>query len=236
MIERFSNIYDSAESKFRDPNSGWARMTKIISPRVGVPYLGSWQKRGLDIIAGGILSIPAAPLIAGLAMVKKIEDGDGAFLAQARLKNKEETFPVIKLRSMIKHADKHDSVAVSEGKNHHEDPRSTKFGSFMRKYHLDELPQLFQVVLGQMSAVGNRPILPKYAEHLENRWSKERFQSWINDYGKGKKGLTGVYQVFGPEKRHDESRYHMDMFYTKHASLGFDLYLLWRTVKKVINF
>ncbi len=134
---------------------------------------------------------------------------------------------------MVRNADKTDSLKVSEGKNHYHDPRATKFGVFMRKYHLDELPQLFQAVAGQMSLVGNRPVLPQYAEHLSKKWSKERFRSWINDYGKGKKGVTGIYQVFGPERRHDESRFHMDMMYTRRASLGLDIYILWKTIRRV---
>jgi lipopolysaccharide/colanic/teichoic acid biosynthesis glycosyltransferase len=189
----------------------------------------------LDVVVGIPSAAVAAPIVAGLAAIKKVEDGDEAFLTQARLINKEETFRMIKLRSMVRHAERHDSLAVSEGKNHYDDPRATRLGSFMRRYHLDELPQIFQVVLGQMTLVGNRPILPKYAEHLSKRWSKERFQKWICDYGKGRKGITGIYQVFGPQKRHDESRFHMDTLYTRCASLGLDLYILWRTLRREIG-
>lgn len=235
MTERISGIYNRVDSAFRSPNGIPAAFCQLISPKVGEPYLVSWQKRGLDLASAVPSAALAALVVPTLAVRKYVEDGDGAFLVQARLKNETETFPVVKLRTMIKHADHPDSWTIAEGRNHYEDPRSTKFGRFMRKYHLDELPQVFQVVRGEMSTVGNRPILPSYKELLLARWSKGRFISWISNYGKGKKGITGVYQVFGPEKRHDQSRYHMDMFYTSHASLGFDLYILWRTVKRVIG-
>lgn len=235
MTERISRICDRADAEFRNPDGILAVGAKLISPEVGESYLRHWQKRVLDVVAGAALAVPAAPLIVVSAIAKTIEDGHEPFLAQARLKNGAETFPVVKIRTMIKHAEKMDSVAISEGKNHYEDPRSTNVGVFLRKFHLDELTQVFQILLDQMSVVGNRPILPKYAEHLANRWSEARYRDWIGNYGKGKPGLTGAYQVFGPDKRHDEKRYHWDMFYTRNASLGFDLYILWKTVGRVLR-
>lgn len=136
---------------------------------------------------------------------------------------------------MTEQADHNDSVKISEGRSRHEDPRATKVGAFMRKYHLDEPPQILQAAAGELSLVGQRAILEVYKEHLQEEWSPERFESWMANYGIGKKGITGVYQVFGPEKRHDKSRYHMDLFYTKHASLGFDIYLLYKTFRKIVG-
>lgn len=206
----------------------------VLSPAKGECYLNSPQKRFLDLALGVPLAIASVPVVGTLATIKKLEDGDGAFLVQGRLKNKNELFPVIKIRSMVDGAHKQDSIAVSEGKPAHQDPRVTKFGAFMRRSHLDELPQVFQAVIGQMSLVGNRPILPQYADHLSKVWSKRRYQKWICDYGKGRKGVTGLYQVFGPEKRHDQSRFSHDMFYTRNASLGLDLYILWKTIGRVL--
>jgi lipopolysaccharide/colanic/teichoic acid biosynthesis glycosyltransferase len=237
MSERLGQIYDSLDKKFRSPNGGWAKACSAISPQQGEEYFKSWQKRLLvDVGIGGSMAIATAPLVLGLAVIKKIEDGDGAFLSQARVKNCNETFTMYKLRSMtpVKQSDI-ESTPDTDGRNHFEHPRATKFGLFLRRFHLDELPQLFQVLWGTLSMVGNRPVLPKYSEYLSKIWSKKRFDSWITNYGKSKSGVTGVYQVFGPKIRNEKSRYHMDMFHTGHASLGFDLYILWRTIRRELE-
>ncbi len=231
MAERLGDI---DRKLFRNPHGFFGETLNAISPAKGECYLNSPQKRALDIVIGAPLALAAAPVVGVLAAIKKVEDGDGAFLVQGRLKNERELFPVVKIRSMVDGAHKQDSIKVSEGKLAHEDPRVTKFGAFMRRSHLDELPQVFQAVIGQMSLVGNRPILPQYADHLSKAWSRKRYRKWITDYGKGKKGVTGLYQVFGPQKRHDQSRFGHDMFYTRNASLGLDLYILWKTIGRVL--
>ncbi len=79
MIEKARKAYENVDSKFRDPNGGWADACKIISPKIGEPYLCSWQKRTVDVVGGAVLAAAATPVIAGLAVVKHAEDGDGAY-------------------------------------------------------------------------------------------------------------------------------------------------------------
>ena len=115
-----------------------------------------------------------------------------------------------------------------------EDPRNTRLGSFMRKYQLEELPQLLQVISGKLSLMGLRPNTEYGFEYLQDIWSKDRYNRWKDAYQSGRLGLSGVNQVFGSLLKEDDKRYHTDVFYTKHASLGLDLYLLWKTAMILI--
>lgn len=104
--------------------------------------------------------------------------------------------------------------------------RVTSIGRFIRKYSIDELPQLWNVLVGQMTLVGPRPCFPYEAEFLEG-WRKRRFEV--------KPGLTGVWQVFGRGRVGFEENAAMDVYYTYRRSFGFDLYLMAKTALVVLT-
>lgn len=111
--------------------------------------------------------------------------------------------------------------------------QATSFGRFLRWYHLDELPQLLAVVRGRLSLVGIR-ILPRPVyEELRRVWSPARFARWERAYEETPLGLTGIHQVFRTERKDDPRRFHRDLFYARRATLGLDLYLLWRTLTTI---
>jgi len=196
----------------------------------------SRYKRLLDLAVSIPAAVVATPVITTLGFAKKVEDGGSMFFVQERLSHVPgKTINLIKIRCMRPNSDAGSgNVQIAQGLKPSEDPRNTKLGSFMRKYQFEELPQLFQVVLGKLSVIGLRPNTKYNLDHLQNTWSQDRFEKWRDAYLSGRLGLSGVNQVFGSQFKEDDKRYHTDVFYTKHASLGLDLYLLWKTAIKLL--
>ena len=106
------------------------------------------------------------------------------------------------------------------------DPRVTKSGAFLRKTSLDELPQIFNVLKGEMSLVGPRPIIKK---------ELERYGEYVDDYLMVKPGITGMWQVSGRSDIDYENRVLLDSWYVRNWSVWLDLMLLWRTAKVVLK-
>ena len=176
------------------------------------------MKRALDLTIGLPASLFAAPLVGTLAAANRIaEPRQPAFFVQRRAGHGG-TLWVVKLRSMTpKHPGDHRV--------------ETALARFMRRHYLDELPQLGQVVLGQLSIVGIRVLpLPVY-DLLRETWSHRRFDRWSETYQSAPLGLTGLHQVYRRYGKDDLYRFHRDVFYAGHASLGLDLYLIWRTIR-----
>jgi len=221
---------------FRNSDTVFARLANLICPYTGERYLNSQYKKLLDLAVSIPAAIVATPVITTLGFAKKVEDGGSIFFVQERLSNAPgETIDLIKIRCMKPHSDAGSgNLQIAQGLKPSEDPRNTKLGSFMRKYQLEELPQLFQVVLGKLSVIGLRPNTKYGFDNLQSTWGQDRFEKWRDAYQSGRLGLSGVNQVFGSPLKEDDKRYHTDVFYTKHASLGLDLYLLWKTATRLL--
>lgn len=190
-------------------------------------------KRAFDIFVSSILLIVALPLMLLIALIVKLESRGPAIYSSKRAGRGFKVFNFYKFRTMIQNADKViDEYAdlnqyTSEGnaqfikiKN---DPRITRFGRFLRNTSLDELPQLFNVLKGDMSIVGNRP-LPLYeASTLTTNRSVERFSAPA--------GITGLWQVTkrGKEDMDAEERIGLDIDYARQQSFTLDLRILLRT-------
>lgn len=154
-----------------------------------------------------------------LAVNKLLYPRHAALFLQDRVGPDEKPLRVMKIRSMVPNN-------VGTGRHI---PACTSFGRFIRQQYLDELPQLLQVLTGQLSLVGTRVLPVEVYEGLASSWSSERFERWRAMYASTPLGLTGPHQILRRAGKEDARRYHRDMFYARHASLGFDLYLLWRT-------
>ena len=107
-----------------------------------------------------------------------------------------------------------------------DDPRVTKSGDFLRKTSLDELPQIFNVLKGEMSLVGPRPIIQEEVV---------RYGEYINDYYMVRPGITGMWQTSGRSDTTYAERVHMDTWYVRNWNVWFDIVLLWRTFKVVVR-
>jgi lipopolysaccharide/colanic/teichoic acid biosynthesis glycosyltransferase len=162
-------------------------------------------------------------IIALLVLANKLlSPGYPALFRQDRVGRGGAPLRVVKIRSMASRR--------KSGAGHEVGPICTAFGRLIRQRYLDELPQVFQVLVGQLSLVGIRVLPRDVYDGLQTSWSDERFAAWQAVYAAAPLGLTGAHQVFRGRGKQDRRRYHRDMFYVRRASLGFDLYLLWRTL------
>jgi Undecaprenyl-phosphate galactose phosphotransferase WbaP len=192
-------------------------------------------KRTVDVVAvvvGGLLVLPLILLIAALI---KLQSPGPVFYQQERIGRHGRRFKVWKFRTMVRDADKilEDSLAASPERrrewqlNHklQNDPRVTSLGRWLRKTSLDELPQLWNVLRGEMSLVGPRPIVTKEIEKYGDRFAR---------YCAVTPGMTGLWQVSGRNDTTYAERVDLDSYYAGNWSLWLDLYILLLTVKVVL--
>ncbi|HKL43986.1 MAG TPA: exopolysaccharide biosynthesis polyprenyl glycosylphosphotransferase [Candidatus Absconditabacterales bacterium] len=189
-------------------------------------------KRIFDIIVSLIAIIILSPIMLIVAITIKLESKGPIFFIQKRVGQHEEPFTFIKFRSMVKNADnmKKDLLQKNERKGPlfkiKNDPRITKFGKFLRKSSLDELPQLFCVIIGTMSIIGPRPHLPEEVQKYEIR--EKRLLSV-------KPGISGYAQVFGRDSLSFEDEAKLDLYYIHNRSIFMDLYVIFGTFKVVFK-
>ena len=198
------------------------------------PALGEYQrmvKRGFDLILGAVALVLAFPLMVLIALVILLFEGWPVIFKQKRSGENGRLFEIYKFRTMVKNADQVQAgigLSDSGGNIIHKmenDPRVTKTGRFLRRFSLDELPQLFNVILGTMSLVGPRPELPEVVERYEI-WQRKRFAV--------SPGMTGWWQVNGRSDRMMHLHTEDDLYYVNHYSLWLDIQILIRTVWAVI--
>ena len=189
-------------------------------------YLYEFSKRVIDILGSTIGLVIASPVLLIIAILIKIESKGPIIFSQDRVGKNGKTFKMYKLRSMVVNAEelKHKLEAQNEMsgpmfkmKN---DPRITKIGKFIRKTSIDEIPQLFNVLKGDMSLVGPRPSLPKEVEQFED-WMYERLEV--------KPGLTCYWQVGGRNNIDFEDWMKLDIKYVHDRSLWIDIKLIFKT-------
>jgi lipopolysaccharide/colanic/teichoic acid biosynthesis glycosyltransferase len=179
-------------------------------------------QRALDVAIAGPLSVLSAPVVAALAVAIRLESPGHPLYTQTRVGKDGELFEIYKLRTMVKGAEFTGAgLAIQEG-----DDRITRLGTFLRRYSLDELPNLWNVLRGEMSIVGPRPTLPVQVEHYTER---ERGRLAV------KPGITGWAQVNGRAALPWPERIELDLWYVERRSLRLDLLILARTVRMVLG-
>ena len=189
-------------------------------------------KRGFDILASGVALVLLSPLFGVLTVKIKKEDGGPAFYSQTRIGKNGKPFKMWKFRSMIVNADK--MVEQLEEQNEidgamfkiKDDPRITKIGHTIRKYSLDELPQLWNVLIGDMSLVGPRPPLPSEVEEYTD-YDKQRLLVMP--------GCTGLWQVTKRNEADFDEMVWLDIVYINHSGLWEDLKLIVKTVLVMVH-
>lgn len=189
-------------------------------------------KRFLDITIAGLVLISVSPVFAIIASLIKIDNSGPVFYIGKRCGKKGKIFNFYKFRSMVDGADNYKEALRQKSEvdgpifKIKKDPRITKFGAFLRKYSFDELPQLINVLKGDMSIVGPRPFPVEESERIENKYISRL------DI---KPGITGLAQIRG---RSDLSFRHWarwDIWYINNWSLGLDLKILWMTIPAVLK-
>jgi lipopolysaccharide/colanic/teichoic acid biosynthesis glycosyltransferase len=183
--------------------------------------LGGVQ-RAFDLLIAGIGSVASAPLVAVLAIAIRLESPGDPIYRQTRVGKDGALFEIFKLRTMVRGAEFTGAgLAIQEG-----DDRITRIGAWLRRYSLDELPNLWNIVRGEMSIIGPRPTLSAQVEQYTER---QRLRLAV------KPGLTGWAQVNGRASLPWSERIELDIWYVEHRSLALDLRILARTVRMVLG-
>ncbi|MGI8512686.1 MAG: sugar transferase [Solirubrobacteraceae bacterium] len=178
---------------------------------------GNPLKRALDIAGAGLGLALGSPLLLAALVAIRVESPGHPLYRQRRIGRGGEPFDLLKLRTMV-HGAEHvgAGLAVAEG-----DPRITRVGALLRRFSLDELPNLLNVLRGEMSLVGPRPTVPvQVAQYTERQRGRLRV----------KPGITGWAQVNGRASLPWSERIELDLWYVEHASLALDLRILARTL------
>jgi lipopolysaccharide/colanic/teichoic acid biosynthesis glycosyltransferase len=179
-------------------------------------------QRALDLAVAGPVALLTLPVIAVLALLIRLESRGHPLYTQTRVGKDGELFSIYKLRTMVRGAEFTGAgLAIQEG-----DERITRIGIFLRRYSLDELPNLWNVLRGEMSIVGPRPTL---AVQVEQYTDRQRGRLAV------KPGITGWAQVNGRASLPWPERIELDLWYVAHRSLVLDLKILARTLRMVFR-
>lgn len=176
-------------------------------------------KRVFDILASLIGLLILSPLLFLLAILVKIKHGSPIYFKQTRPGKNSKQFKLYKFRTMTNETDEEENLQADKD-------RLTNFGSFLRKTSLDELPSLFNVIKGDMSLVGPRPLLMQYLP-LYNKFQKRRHEV--------KPGITGWAQINGRNAISWQKKFELDVWYVENQSFWLDLKILFLTIYKVFK-
>lgn len=213
-----------------------------VRPVAGLPLVhlerpqsqeaGRWLKRSFDIIGSSALLILASPVLLAIALAVRLHDGGPVLFRQTRVGRDGKEFECLKFRSMEVNAEQRlDALNGMRDGNEVlfkivEDPRVTRPGRFIRRFSLDELPQLWNVLQGDMSLVGPRPPLPKEVE---------KYHSDVMRRLRVRPGMTGLWQVSGRSDLSWEETVRLDLYYVDNWSMVQDLAILARTFRAVLG-
>lgn len=196
----------------------------MLCRNYGLDYEQRFIKRAFDIVFSLVMLIIASPFMLISALAIKLCDGGPVFYKQRRLTIDEKEFDVYKFRSMVVDAEKGSGPQLASD----DDPRITPVGRFLRKTRLDELPQLLNILKGEMSVVGPRPERPE----IHREYKKE-----MPEFGfrlKVKAGLTGYAQVTGVYDTSPYDKLKMDLMYIENYSIRMDLQIILMTLKTML--
>ncbi|NLX92015.1 MAG: sugar transferase [Firmicutes bacterium] len=193
------------------------------------------MKRLIDILGALVGLVVFAPLFLLIYILIKTTDPGPAIFKQKRMGKNGNTFYIYKFRTMVQNAEemlRNDPILYREYQQNnytlplHRDPRISKTGCFLRKTSLDELPQLFNVLLGEMSLVGPRPVIEEEAEHYGD--NKKIFFSV-------RPGMTGYWQVSGRDRVGYPQRVKVELDYIAKQNLWFDLKIILKTIRLLLQ-
>jgi exopolysaccharide biosynthesis polyprenyl glycosylphosphotransferase len=235
------NLFDCLPGKTEIATIGSLPMIKLYEE----PLRGSQRvlKRGMDMVAAILLLLLTWPFWVALAVLIKLESRGPVFLRQERVGMDGKMFLMFKFRSMMDGCDDqaHQELMkrtingddANQGTTDapiygklKDDPRLTRIGSWMRRYSVDELPQVINVLMGQMSMVGPRPPIPYEVRYYKD-WHRTRFHV--------RPGITGLWQVSGRNRLHFEEMVRLDLFYIENWSPWLDLKIMLKTLPVMLR-
>ena len=189
------------------------------------------SRRSLDIVGAMVLLLILLPVLVAVALAIKVTTRGPVLYSQVRVGRDGRIFPFLKFRTMVPGADSMRAEILGTPDDgitdrYRSDPRITPIGAVLRRWSLDELPQLVNVLRGEMSLVGPRPILPEELPLLESDHHRRHAC---------RPGLTGLWQVSGRKETTWQERMDLDLHYVERQSLGTDLRILTATVGVVVR-
>lgn len=213
-----------------------------IRPVIGMPLLvvqqprfSGWQhrvKRTLDIVLTSAGLMALSPLLIGVAIAIKLQDGGPVFFRQTRIGRDGKPFQMLKFRSMMVDAEARKAELMDRNEGNgglfklRDDPRITPLGKFIRNWSIDELPQLFNVLCGSMSLVGPRPHLAHELAQMPADASRRALVT---------PGLTGLWQISGRSDLPGSEGVRLDLRYVENWSITLDLMIIWKTFRAVLT-
>jgi exopolysaccharide production protein ExoY len=226
--------HDSSISSHVDsPDAHWIHRDAAVRPSKGALHEGA--KRTVDIAGALLLALAFAPLIVPVVLILWRKGGPIIY-KHRRVGRSGRTFECLKFRTMVPNADQalrhlleaHPELKLEWVRDHklRNDPRVTPIGRFLRRTSLDELPQLWNVIRGEMSLVGPRPIV---------REELLRYGRNVRDYLAAKPGITGLWQVMGRNDADYRRRVVLDTYYVRNQNIALDLFILLRTTLVVLG-
>jgi exopolysaccharide biosynthesis polyprenyl glycosylphosphotransferase len=191
----------------------------------------SIAKRTFDLAASAVGLLLIAPVLALITLAIRLDSDGPVLFRQERMGLHRQRFQLLKFRTMVMGAEY--MLADLNGRNEadgplfkmRDDPRVTRVGRFLRRYSLDELPQLWNVLKGEMSLVGPRPPLPREVDAYED-WQLDRLEA--------RPGITGLWQVSGRSELPFDEYVRLDLFYIENWSLSYDLFILAKTIPMLL--
>ncbi len=190
-------------------------------------------KRAFDLVSGLIGAIILSPIILLVAIMVKLDSPGPIIFGHERIGKNNKRIKVYKFRSMYENSQEiFDNFTEEQKKEYYinfkldNDPRITKIGAFLRKTSLDELPQLINIIKGDMSVVGPRPIVEKEVQ---------KYGSYFEKFVSVTPGLTGYWQANGRSDTTYDERVKMDMYYIDNRSFGMDIKIIFKTFISVIK-
>jgi exopolysaccharide biosynthesis polyprenyl glycosylphosphotransferase len=208
----------------------------------GIPLLSSrdlsiqgWNlvlKRAADLVLIVLLGLVALPVVALIALAIRMNSAGPVIYRQTRIGKNGKPFTCYKFRSMITGADSQQGLVAKMNEatgplfKMRNDPRTTAVGQWLRRYSLDELPQFYNVLRGDMSLIGPRPNLPQEVEQYQE-WHKKRLSV--------SPGITGLWQVSGRSDLTFDEMVLLDIYYVENWTLALDLHILLRSIPAVVK-
>jgi exopolysaccharide biosynthesis polyprenyl glycosylphosphotransferase len=224
------DLFDLAFFRTTIGEFGGIPMIGLREPAIeGLPRL---VKRLFDTFVGTIALVLALPAMAVIALAIKLDSPGPAIFKQRRVGENGKLFWMLKFRSMYQDAEERQQTVIQQTDDgqiihkRHDDPRVTRVGRFIRAMSLDELPQLINVLKGDMSLVGPRPELP---------WLVEKYEPWQRKRFAVPQGITGWWQVHGRSDKPMHLHTEEDLYYIQNYSLLLDVRILWRTLAAVLK-
>jgi exopolysaccharide biosynthesis polyprenyl glycosylphosphotransferase len=199
--------------------------------RFGLTRTSRIVKRTFDVVVAGVALVALLPLMAAIAIAVRLSSRGSVVFRQTRIGRDGRDFQMVKFRTMVIGADerKHELLHYNEASPLFKianDPRTTPLGRFLRRQSLDELPQLFNVLSGDMSIVGPRPLIVE-EDRLFSGWQRQRYHV--------RPGITGPWQILGSSRVPLEDMVTLDYLYCANWSLWLDLKIIVRTIPYILS-